>query len=105
MAIKTYIGEVYEGRWKVVAKTMKKGTAYYLLENIYNKSVVEVCSKTIWRISKGETSISNVISMRIAKNRKGVQWNYLGSNSGARKLAYGKRKDAKDNIKSVEELL
>lgn len=60
-----YIGQVFEGRWKVIALHKEKFT----LENIYNERKIELFKTVFMNVVKGKTTISRVLCCRANKNK------------------------------------
>lgn len=72
MARCKYLGNIYDGRWKVIKiiyKNNDKKHQYYVLENIYNKTQIAISPKTMRNISEGKTTIYN--SIWVQNHRKG----------------------------------
>lgn len=62
-----YLNRVYDGLWRCIG-TLKKGTNNnYMLQNIYNNKILLVCSKTMAKIDKGESTVSKTLHHLIKK--------------------------------------
>ena len=72
-----HIGEIYEGRWKVVSGVYKKSTdhTYYTLENTMNGMQIQLSDSVLRRIILGQTSVSAVMHYRIEKDKLVKAWN------------------------------
>lgn len=60
-----YIGEIYDGRWKVIQKvkpSKNNHQAKYILENIYNGKLITLDARTVKRIADGATTVSKVMA-------------------------------------------
>lgn len=72
MSKSNYLGNIYDGRWKVIKiiyKNNDKKHQYYLLENIYNKTQITISPRAMRNISEGKTTIYN--SIWVHNHRKG----------------------------------
>ncbi len=72
MSKSKYLGNIYDGRWKVIEiiyKNNDKKHQYYILENIYNKTQITIGQKAMKNISEGKTTIYN--SIWVHNHRKG----------------------------------
>ena len=59
-----YLGNIYDGRWKVIKIIYKKNDVkhqYYVLENVYNMTQITIGQKAMKNISDGKTTIYNSI--------------------------------------------
>ena len=59
-----YLGNVYDGRWKVI----KAETRTITLENIYNQEKMEIDRSIFIRVDRKQTTISNIRTCRIYHN-------------------------------------
>lgn len=55
-----YIGELYDGRWKVTKCENRTIT----LENIYNHEIMELTRGVFMRVRRNQTTISNIRTQR-----------------------------------------
>ena len=71
-----HIGEIYEGRWKVVSGRWVKDQqhTYYTIENTMNGMQIEIADEILRRISLGQTSVSAVMHHRIEKDKVRKAW-------------------------------
>ena len=72
MARRNYLGNIYDGRWKVIKiiyKNNDKKHQYYVLENVYNETQITIGPKAMRNISEGKTTIYN--SIWVQNHRKG----------------------------------
>lgn len=100
---KSYIGEIFEGRWKLISREKFKSSYCYVLENIYNQTQIVICSHTMYNIFHGKTNISKVLALRMRKNKN---HNYLSvSSNRSQKFVYSKKARTNENIKFAKELL
>lgn len=63
-----YIGKVYDGVWKVVSLKRYKESSnaqYCILENIYNHKQLKIRYATLYKLDKGETTVSKIIRTHI----------------------------------------
>ena len=63
-----YIGKIYDGMWEVIrferyGSNSKAGK--FILRNIYNGSEVSLKDSTLWKVDRGETTISSVMFHKI----------------------------------------
>lgn len=64
-----YLNRVYDGLWRCIG-TLRNGTNNnYMLQNIYNNKILLVCSKTMAKIDKGETTVSKAIYCKIKRTK------------------------------------
>lgn len=57
-----YLGNIYDGRWKVIKITYTDPKhQYYVLENVYNMTQITISAGAMKNISEGKTTIYNSI--------------------------------------------
>ena len=83
-----YVGNVYEGRWKVVSLIKGK----YKIENIYNQKSIEISKTQMYRIGSGKSTVSQIITFRLARNKE-KQWNTLKPRKYVQSLHAMRRKE------------
>jgi len=60
-----YIGQIIDGKWKII----KCKSHYYTLINIYNNQIIKITNKCLLNVLRGETSISRIVYYRIKKSK------------------------------------
>lgn len=75
MAAKDKIGNIYDGRWKVVSCYSKQTKTHhdtiYKLKNIFNGKIIELDGQNIRRIEKGKTTVSQIYHIRLKRQHVG----------------------------------
>ena len=61
-----FIGNIYEGRWKVVEYANPK----YILENIYNGNKLEIYKTSFIKLKDGKTTVSKILCYRANKSKR-----------------------------------
>lgn len=74
-----YCGKILDGKWLIDSYELRNHHYYYKLINIYNSQTIEIVHTTLLDIIRGKTSVSKIISFRIAK-------------SGDQKFSYGTKR-------------
>lgn len=71
-----YQGMKIDYRREVVGIKYIKDHTYYILKNIYNNQEIEIHNTTFRKIIKGETTVDNIIRIRIKKKENNYKKNY-----------------------------
>jgi len=88
MANSKYLNQVFEGRWKVTEFSDGK----FELTNIYNNNKVLIYKTQFYRIVKGESTVSQIITFRLVKTKKD-KWNKMTPKKYTKSLTMMRRKE------------